>query len=1472
LPELNGRLKYIKDKYSNQITFDLSSSTGKITGITDCFGRYITFTYSTTAPYNLSQIQDFSGRQWQYIYTSGNLSIVRFPATPDCTSGLEYEYTYDDNHNLTDVHVEFNGYILCVVKNYYNTSNKVYQQIRYMGEIWEPRNNTSTVYYNTQTKTATVYNGEHHKKTITYNDAGMKTEETVYTDNTQENPNHFTTQYIYDSLNRLSRIIHPAGNCEEYTYNSEGFLEGIYKKTSASVLNNPSSPDVIATLYTYCSSSNPALYSKVETITDALGNVTEYEYFTDTGYLKKVTGPEITTPSGPRQASVEYTYTAAGMVDTITDPNGIVTKYVYYQTLDYNNGLLWKVIQDYGVGQQYLNLTTTYTYDELRRVLTVTNPKNAVMTYAYNAFNQVTQITSPSPFNYVTKYSYHFSGKPRKIERQTSDQANPWQVTEMTYNSLGQILTVKNALNKTTTYTYDQTERRSSVKDALNRETKYEYDERGLLVKVTDPNDDDTLYAYDLNGNRTSVTDSNGNATSYEYDSFDRITKITNAEGHYRSITYDKLGRKITEIAYDRKDINNLTDDIALMQTRYEYNAAGDLIRRAIMADASAADTTAIDTSIDNVVDYTFYWGNGPRAQEKKYYANGSNAITYKFYDRLNRLRLQVDPSLNSTQYVYDSTDNVLRIQKVDKNPISGGADLVQTTDFIYDELGRRIYQIEKPQNPDAQSDSSWQATQYVYDALNNRIQEIRPNGVIVLYGYDLLGRKISMVVDPIDANNPNGINQITEYGYDDVGRQITIAGYADNTNPATKQTTGYEYDSEDRVVQITYPDNATIQYAYTSIGNVWRRTDQRGIQTYYTYDDTYNMTQKTATIGSVTTTENFVYDGLGRMLIAQKLEGVNQVSLSEFEYNDNGKISDAWESIFNLQEKQIQYAYDNAGYLVQTIYPNTVQIDRTNDWQGRIDTLTKGTTTFIDYAYMGNKVAERKSGSYIYFRPEYDNLGRMTRAYTYRDITNITLADFSYTFADNENNIETMSIDHRPNQPYNTFSYDLDRITDVVYLSNQNDVESFPMDDLGNRTGSVTQRDGVHNYSVNTFTNRYTTIDSVSISYDAAGNLIQDKDGYHYVYDYENRVIRIFKLDGQTEVTVAQYAYDALGRRIWKNDPLATQPNVYYYYNDQWQILCEYTGTDSCLQWFTYGNYIDEVLSRNTSTTAMLVIQYYIQDHLYNVVGLANMGGTVVERYEYDVYGNPTIINRGTDQAWYTTDDITLTASAYNNLFNFTGRQLDVLDNGALKYMHYRHRDYSLSMGRFIHADPLGINLRAKNAVFKNLFYPPYQTYVNTNIYEYVKSNPVMKYDPSGFKEKYPHSEEECLLMQIDRLKDLGTKLKDCIGDAGYTFSQSTVVCVAGCAVVGAATGGDLQYRTCFLGCMAVAGVADMAIVNACYTENHLAVEQVNQAGEYCKCRSQGGSMSCCQQSAYGPNNPEDEEDGLPWWIRIFE
>ena len=49
---------------------------------------------------------------------------------------------------------------------------------------------------------------------------------------------------------------------------------------------------------------------------------------------------------------------------------------------------------------------------------------------------------------------------------------------------------------------------------------------------------------------------------------------------------------------------------------------------------------------------------------------------------------------------------------------------------------------------------------------------------------------------------------------------------------------------------------------------------------------------------------------------------------------------------------------------------------------------------------------------------------------------------------------IEDILFDHRGSSPSNDYEYDgLNRLTDVEYLDNTSDTESFAMDDLGNRS-----------------------------------------------------------------------------------------------------------------------------------------------------------------------------------------------------------------------------------------------------------------------------------------------------------------------------------------------------------------------------------------------------------------------------------
>lgn len=115
-------------------------------------------------------------------------------------------------------------------------------------------------------------------------------------------------------------------------------------------------------------------------------------------------------------------------------------------------------------------------------------------------------------------------------------------------------------------------------------------------------------------------------------------------------------------------------------------------------------------------------------------------------------------------------------------------------------------------------------------------------------------------------------------------------------------------------------------------------------------------------------------------------------------------------------------------------------------------------------------------------------------------------------------------------------------------------------------------------------------------MTHDAAGNLVEDhRDrGYSYIYDYENRLVQVYEdintdddYDDGTDTNIAEFTYDALGRRIemvaWDNSGTPTSTTTHYYYDDQRVLLeTDYdsgTQSETDVRYFVYGNYIDEVL-----------------------------------------------------------------------------------------------------------------------------------------------------------------------------------------------------------------------------------------------------------------------------------------------------
>ena len=312
-------------------------------------------------------------------------------------------------------------------------------------------------------------------------------------------------------------------------------------------------------------------------------------------------------------------------------------------------------------------------------------------------------------------------------------------------------------------------------------------------------------------------------------------------------------------------------------------------------------------------------------------------------------------------------------------------------------------------------------------------------------------------------------------------------------------------------------------------------------------------------------------------------------------------------------------------------------------------------------------------------------------------------------------------------------------------------------MDDLGNRTGQVTQRDGTHTYSVDSLTNRYTQIDAATITHDDAGNMTGDKDGYVYFYDYENRIV---KIEDDASSTVATFEYDALGRRIRKVDSIASVTTLYYYDPD-WRCLEERDGSDILQRSFIYGNYIDEVLVM-TVPGSPPTDYYYLHDHLYSPAALLAADGTVVERYEYDAYGTVHIF----DGSWNTRS-----ASAYGNPYFFQGHLLDRLDNGGLEIMEWRHRTYDSFSGRWLTPDKLGL---LSDAWDGTLAAHPIQQYAyGLNPYEFVGGAPMSHTDAMGLAANWSPKDSACDCRVFRNKEKGGHELIRC-GDDNWGFYPS--------------------------------------------------------------------------------------------------
>ena len=162
------------------------------------------------------------------------------------------------------------------------------------------------------------------------------------------------------------------------------------------------------------------------------------------------------------------------------------------------------------------------------------------------------------------------------------------------------------------------------------------------------------------------------------------------------------------------------------------------------------------------------------------------------------------------------------------------------------------------------------------------------------------------------------------------------------------------------------------------------------------------------------------------------------------------------------------------------------------------------------------------------------------------------------------------------------TFTVDwLDRLTATEYLETGR-TESATLDLVGNRESHTNRADETTVYGPVNEANEYAMIGTSGVSYDAAGNLAADEDGRQYFYDERNRLTEVRASD---DTVLANYTYDALGRRISFEDPVAGVTTRYYYAGQQ--VIEERDASDTRVRYHVNGaQYLDEPVTTYDEAT----------------------------------------------------------------------------------------------------------------------------------------------------------------------------------------------------------------------------------------------------------------------------------------------
>lgn len=1109
----------------------------------------------------------------------------------------------------------------------------------------------------------------------------------------------FIKKFEFNSDSLPTKITHPNGNVTRYTYqtttdiHAKGNIAKIrHEKNVATTPDYPVMGYIwIDEEYLYDNNQGGGCcFNFASRMMDGEGRLVDISYDSNGNpdIIKRaisVSADNDINANITDAIETDVDFNSAGQIERIKHPkrpDGTqrVDEFNYFDVTDgVKNGFLKEIKVDVGG----LNLTTTFDVDSRGNITTVTDPRGNVTTYVYNQLDQIVRMikrgvdidrnpaTTTDIVNYQVDYYYDANNNITQIDTQNVDEegnvlANSHISTTLGYDILNHVNLITREIDAietaVTEIEYDDNRNIAKIifgeaydgRQTNNTITRT-YDGRNLLKTETraEGHTDATTvrYEYDDNKNLIRIVDADGSGDehvyNYLYDGFDRMVQAIDPMGNVNVLHYDRshniTQRQIFGELNDttvlanastlapNADVLSLLPSTPLQDMTYTYDKANrltDTIYNYYKLDASGNPTTITsDEDGDGLVETAYGYGaQSPFIQTIT--DDRGNSTTYN-YDSVNRIASIQDAAGNTRTYTYDVNSNIKTVQELDKSSLNPGTgDQTVTTTFEYDALDRMI----KRHYPHADLNHADNiAFEYFYDSRNNLTKFEDSLDKITKYQYD-------------------GLNRLTEmtraFGSPD---QVTIQQDWDDSSRLETRTDGngnittYVYDPLNRVDQIMYADGELYDYGYDKHHNLKTVTDPNGTVVTYNYDANHRVTSKTiapgAGVSTETTSENFAYDGLSRLISASDND-----SLVTFKYDSLSNVIEESLSINSGAAQTTAASYDGLGNLTDITYPSSRSIDYTYDSLNRIDTIVEGSSTLVDYDYIGRSRVERKrfnivSGTVngVESTHTYDALRRLD-GITHSKGTDLLTQAFTW------------------DKMFNKTSRTVDATTHNYAYDDLYRLDTFTYDDVGNRTnGSFdTGASSTDTYKMN----EYAATPDGSMTYDDNGNLTDIGAAKDLDYNYRN--LMVSHNDGSTATT---YRYDALGRRISKTVG-GTETRFVSFGS---RVLEETDGTNTLQGNYVYGGYIDEVINMKRGSSQY----YYHGDDQHNVMALSDPSGVLVQEYDYDDFGKQTE-----------------TVSVTDNPYLFNGRRYDT--ESGLYY--YRTRYMDPNQGRFTTRDSIGI------------------------------------------------------------------------------------------------------------------------------------------------------------------------------------